>query len=178
MLVSIVGTQITDLLTDRLGVSLYVSTSVFSVALLAIFAVWYRTERTLSIRAIDTRRRELFYWAAILCTFALGTAAGDLATEAIGLGFQRGIVVFSVLIALAAAAYRLGADKVLAFWVAYILTRPLGAALGDFLSQSTTYGGVGLGAMVTSAVFLAVIVVLVAFAQREASRADLAVTAS
>ncbi|WP_081262453.1 hypothetical protein [Ralstonia solanacearum] len=178
VLVSIVGTQITDLLTDRLGVSLYVSTSVFSVALLAIFAVWYRTERTLSIQAIDTRRRELFYWAAILCTFALGTAAGDLATEAIGLGFQRGIVVFSVLIALAAAAYRLGADKVLAFWAAYILTRPLGAALGDFLSQSTTYGGVGLGAMVTSAVFLVVIVVLVAFAQREASRADLAVTAS
>lgn len=178
VLVSIVGTQITDLLTDRLGVSLYVSTAVFSVALLAIFAIWYRTERTLSIQAIDTRRRELFYWAAILCTFALGTAAGDLTTEAIGLGFQRGIVVFGMLIALAAAAYRLGADKVLAFWAAYILTRPLGAALGDFLSQSPAYGGAGLGAMVTSAVFLAVIAVLVAFAQREASRADVAVTVS
>ncbi|AQW32862.1 hypothetical protein B0B51_23460 (plasmid) [blood disease bacterium A2-HR MARDI] len=178
VLVSIVGTQITDLLTDRLGVSLYVSTAVFGVVLLAIFAVWYRIERTLSIQAIDTRRRELFYWAAILCTFALGTAAGDLATEAIGLGFQRGIVVFSVLIALAAIAYRLGADKVLVFWIAYILTRPLGAALGDFLSQSPAYGGAGLGAMVTSAVFLAVIVVLVAFAQRGAGRADVAVTAS
>jgi uncharacterized membrane-anchored protein len=112
----------------------------------------------------------VFYWAAILCTFALGTAAGDLATEALGLGFQLGIVAFGVLIALAALAYGLGANKVLAFWMAYILTRPLGAALGDFLSQSQSYGGLGLGAMLTSAVFLVVIVVLVAFAQRHEGR--------
>ena len=167
---SIVGTQITDLLTDKLGVSLYVSTAVFSVVLLALFAIWYRVEHTLSIQSIDTRRRELFYWAAILCTFALGTAAGDLATEALGLGFQLGIVAFGALIALAAVAYWLGANKVLAFWLAYILTRPLGAALGDFLSQSQSYGGLGLGAMLTSVVFLAVIVVLVAFAQRHEGR--------
>jgi uncharacterized membrane-anchored protein len=178
VLVSVVGTQITDMLTDRLGVSLYVSTTVFSVLLIAVFAVWYRIERTLSIQAIDTRRRELFYWAAILCTFALGTAAGDLATEALGLGFQLGIVVFGALIALAALAYWLGANKVFAFWIAYILTRPLGAALGDFLSQSQTYGGLGLGAMLTSVVFLAVIVVLVAFAQRSADRAAPAVSAA
>ncbi|KMW46954.1 hypothetical protein PQH03_17900 [Ralstonia insidiosa] len=170
VLVSIVGTQITDLLTDKLGVSLYVSTAVFSVVLLALFAIWYRVEHTLSIQSIDTRRRELFYWAAILCTFALGTAAGDLATEALGLGFQLGIVAFGALIALAAVAYWLGANKVLAFWLAYILTRPLGAALGDFLSQSQSYGGLGLGAMLTSVVFLAVIVVLVAFAQRHEGR--------
>ena len=156
VLVSIVGTQITDLLTDKLGVSLYVSTAVFSMVLLALFAIWYRVEHTLSIQSIDTRRRELFYWAAILCTFALGTAAGDLATEALGLGFQLGIVAFGALIALAAVAYWLGANKVLAFWMAYILTRPLGAALGDFLSQSQSYGGLGLGAMLTSAVFLVV----------------------
>jgi uncharacterized membrane-anchored protein len=178
VLVSVVGTQITDMLTDRLGVSLYVSTTVFSVLLIAVFAVWYRIERTLSIQAIDTRRRELFYGAAILCTFALGTAAGDLATEALGLGFQLGIVVFGALIALAALAYWLGANKVFAFWIAYILTRPLGAALGDFLSQSQTYGGLGLGAMLTSVVFLAVIVVLVAFAQRSADRAAPAVSAA
>ena len=170
VLVSIVGTQITDLLTDKLGVSLYVSTAVFSVVLLALFAIWYRVEHTLSIQSIDTRRRALFYWAAILCTFALGTAAGDLATEALGLGFQLGIVAFGALIALAAVAYWLGANKVLAFWLAYILTRPLGAALGDFLSQSQSYGGLGLGAMLTSVVFLAVIVVLVAFAQRHEGR--------
>lgn len=177
VLVSIVGTQITDLLTDKLGVSLYVSTAVFSVVLLALFAIWYRVEHTLSIQSIDTRRRELFYWAAILCTFALGTAAGDLATEALGLGFQLGIVAFGALIALAALAYGLGANKVLAFWMAYILTRPLGAALGDFLTQSQSYGGLGLGAMLTSAVFLAVIVVLVAFAQRHEGRAAHAASA-
>jgi uncharacterized membrane-anchored protein len=108
----------------------------------------------------------------------LGTAAGDLATEALGLGFQLGIVVFGALIALAALAYWLGANKVFAFWIAYILTRPLGAALGDFLSQSQTYGGLGLGAMLTSVVFLAVIVVLVAFAQRSADRAAPAVSAA
>ena len=178
VLVSIVGTQITDLLTDKLDVSLYVSTAVFSVVLIAVFAIWYRVERTLSIQAIDTRRRELFYWAAILCTFALGTAAGDLATEALGLGFQWGIAAFGVLIALAAVAYALGTNKVFAFWIAYILTRPLGAALGDFLSQSQSYGGLGLGAMVTSAVFLAVIVVLVGFAQRNAGRVTQAATAA
>ena len=94
VLVSVVGTQITDALTDGLGVSLYASTSAFAVALAATFAVWYRSERTLSIHTIVTTRRELFYWAAILFTFALGTAAGDLATEALGLGFNVGVVVY------------------------------------------------------------------------------------
>jgi uncharacterized membrane-anchored protein len=170
VLVSVVGTQITDVLTDGLGVSLYLSTAVFAVALTAIFAAWYRTEGTLSIQTIFTRRRELFYWAAILCTFALGTAAGDLATEALGLGFQWGVIAFGVLIAITTAAFYMGANAVLTFWVAYILTRPLGAALGDLLSQAKTYGGLGFGAMSTSVIFLAVIVGLVALAQREASR--------
>ncbi len=165
VLVSVVGTQITDLLTDGLGVSLYLSTSVFALTLAAIFAVWYRVERTLSIHDIDTRRRELFYWAAILCTFALGTAAGDLATEALGLGFTWGAVSFGALIAITYAACRLGGNAVLTFWIAYILTRPLGAALGDMLTQAKTYGGLGMGAMWTSALFLTVIVILVAVAQ-------------
>lgn len=165
VLVSVVGTQITDLLTDGLGVSLYVSTSVFAVALAAIFAVWYGFERTLDIHHIHTRRRELFYWSAILCTFALGTAAGDLATEALGLGFTWGALAFGALISVTYVAWRLGGNAVLTFWIGYILTRPFGAALGDMLTQAKTYGGLGMGAMWTSALFLAVIVLLVAVAQ-------------
>ena len=165
VLVSVVGTQITDLLTDKLGVSLYVSTSVFSVLLATIFAVWYWVERSLSIQEIVTRRRELFYWAAILCTFALGTAAGDLATEALGLGFAWGAVAFGALIAVTVMAWQFGAHRIATFWIAYILTRPFGAALGDLLTQAKTYGGLGMGPMWTSALFLTVIVMLVAVAQ-------------
>jgi uncharacterized membrane-anchored protein len=163
VLLSVVGTQITDILTDTLHVSLYVSTAVFSVVLAAWFWVWHRAEGTLSITAIDTRSRELFYWGAILVTFALGTAAGDLATEALGLGFRFGVLAFSVLIAAIAIAWRAGMNAVLAFWLAYILTRPLGASLGDLLAQAREYGGLGLGTVVTSALFLTVIVVLVVF---------------
>jgi uncharacterized membrane-anchored protein len=162
VLVSVVGTQITDALTDGLDVSLYLSTTLFALALAATFAIWYSLERTLSIHTIVTRRRELFYWAAILFTFALGTAAGDLATEALQLGFRLGVVIFGGLIALVTLAYYRGANPILTFWVAYILTRPLGASLGDFLSQAKTYGGLGLGTVFTSATFLIVIVILVA----------------
>ena len=165
VLVSVVGTQITDLLTDGLGVSLYVSTMAFSVALAGIFALWFWLERSLSIHKIFTRRRELFYWSAILCTFALGTAAGDLATEAIGLGFTWGALSFGTLIALTYAAWRMGGNAVVTFWIGYILTRPFGAALGDMLTQAKTYGGLGMGALWTSVLFLTVIVMLVAVAQ-------------
>jgi uncharacterized membrane-anchored protein len=162
VLVSIVGTQITDALTDRLDISLYTSTIAFSVALVVTFAVWYAVERTLSIHTIFTTRRELFYWAAILFTFALGTAAGDLATEALALGFNVGVLVFGALIAVITLAYYLGANAVLTFWLAYILTRPLGASLGDLLSQARDYGGLGLGTVYTSLGFLTIIVCLVA----------------
>jgi uncharacterized membrane-anchored protein len=161
VLVSVVGTQLTDALTDQLEVSLYVSTAVFAVLLAATFAAWYTQEHTLSIHTITTKRRELFYWTAILFTFALGTAAGDLATEALGLGFNVGVLVFGGLIAAVYGAYRLGANAVLTFWLAYILTRPLGASLGDLLSQAQTYGGLGLGTIITSIGFLVVIVALV-----------------
>ena len=163
VLISVVGTQITDALTDGLEVSLYISTAVFAFTLAVTFLVWYAVERTLSIHTIVTRRRELFYWTAILFTFALGTAAGDLATEALELGFQVGVVVFGTLIAVVTLAYYCGANAVLSFWVAYVLTRPLGASLGDLLSQAKTYGGLGFGTIVTSAAFLAVIVALVAW---------------
>jgi uncharacterized membrane-anchored protein len=170
VLVSVVGTQITDALTDKLDISLYTSTVGFAVALAMTFAAWYGTERTLSINTIVTTRRELFYWAAILFTFALGTAAGDLATEAVGLGFNLGVVVFGALIAAIAAAYHFRANAVLTFWLAYILTRPLGASLGDLLSQSRTYGGLGLGTIYTSLAFLTVIVALVAWLTFEGDR--------
>jgi uncharacterized membrane-anchored protein len=157
VLVSIVGTE---------------STVVFACALAATFAIWYAVERTLSIRTIVTTRRELFYWAAILFTFALGTAAGDLATEALGLGFQLGVIVFGVLIAFIVVFYTLSVNPVLTFWLAYILTRPLGASLGDLLSQSRNYGGVGLGTIHTSLAFLTVIIALVAWITFEGERAE------
>jgi uncharacterized membrane-anchored protein len=161
VLVSIVGTQITDALTDGLEISLHASTAAFAAILATIFALWYASERTLSIHTIVTPRRETFYWAAILFTFALGTAAGDLATEALGLGFQIGVLAFAGLIGLVALAHRFGLGAITSFWMAYILTRPLGASLGDLLSQSRPNGGLGLGTSTTSLVFLAVIVVLV-----------------
>ena len=133
-------------------------------------------ERTLSIHAIVTRNRELFYWSAILCTFALGTAAGDLATEALGLGFTWGAIAFGIMIASSYAAWRLGCNAVLTFWIGYILTRPFGAALGDMLTQAKTYGGLGMGAMWTSVLFLTVIVLLVAFAQVGARSKNVQVT--
>jgi uncharacterized membrane-anchored protein len=164
VLVSIVGTQITDALTDGLEVSLYASTMFFAAALAITFSIWYYIERTLSIHTIFTSQRELFYWCAILLTFALGTAAGDLATEALGLGFDLGVFVFAALIAVIAGAYYAGANAVLTFWLGYILTRPLGASIGDLMSQAKAYGGLGLGTIYTSLAFLTIIIALVALA--------------
>jgi uncharacterized membrane-anchored protein len=163
VLVSVVGTQITDILTDKLEVDLYVSTVGFSLALALTFWIWHRIEKTLSMQSITTKRREMFYWLAILLTFALGTAAGDLATEALGLGFKIGVCVFGALIALTAIAYFFGLKAVPAFWITYVLTRPLGASLGDLLSQSPEYGGVGFGTVWTSVIFLGIITSIVAF---------------
>lgn len=161
VLVSIVGTQITDVMTDVLDVSLYTSTTLFSLLLVINFVIWYRLERSLSIREITTPRRELFYWSTVLCTFALGTAAGDLATEALGLGFTLGALIFVSLLAATFVARHLGGNAVLTFWIAYILTRPFGASLGDLLTQAKIYGGLGMGAAWTSAMFLCVILILV-----------------
>ncbi len=162
--ISVFGTLITDNLTDRFGVSLWTSTILFSIALAATFAIWFRYEHTLSIHSIVTTRREGFYWLAILFTFALGTAAGDLFAEQLGLGFGVSVLIFAGAIAcIAAAHYWLGLNAVLSFWLAYILTRPLGASIGDGLSQSTGDGGLGLGTTGTSYLFLACILALVAF---------------
>src|SRR5207253_7628789 len=155
VLISVVGTQITDNLTDNLGISLVISTIAFAAALALAFATWFASERTLSIHTIFTTRREAFYWLAVLFTFALGTAAGDLAAESLGLGYLTSAVIFAVLIAIVAVAHlRLKLDAVLSFWIAYILTRPLGASLGDYFSQPPDAGGLGLGTFITSAIFL------------------------
>jgi uncharacterized membrane-anchored protein len=163
VLISVFGTLITDILTDSLGFPLEASTVIFSVALGITFAVWYAKEGTLSIHSIFTARREVFYWLAILFTFALGTATGDLMAEKLGLGYATtGLVVLGVVVA-AGIAWRLGLDSVLAFWIAYILTRPLGASLGDYLSQPRASGGLGLGPTITSAGFLTAILAVVVY---------------
>ncbi|MEA2301547.1 MAG: hypothetical protein QOE44_2082 [Solirubrobacteraceae bacterium] len=164
VLISVVGTLITDNLTDNFGVSLVASTSVFAVALAATFAAWYRSERTLSIHTIVTTRREAFYWLAILFTFALGTAAGDLTAERLNVGYLNSALLFGGLIAVIAVAHlRFGLGAILAFWMAYILTRPLGASIGDYLSQAPADGGLGLGTTGTSMLFLAAILTLVVY---------------
>lgn len=170
VLISVVGTLLTDNLVDNVGLALWPITVAFSVALGAVFAIWYRVEGTLSMHSIVTRRREAFYWLAILLTFALGTAAGDLLAEGLGLGYGWSVGVFAAAIGVVALAARLGLGAVTAFWVAYVLTRPLGASIGDFLSQDRSAGGLGLGTTVTSLLFLATIGVVVTYLTR--TRAD------
>lgn len=161
---SIVGTLITDNLSDNFGVSLYVTTAVFAVALAATFFLWHRAEHTLSIHDITTPARERYYWLAILFTFALGTAAGDLVSEQMGLGYAFSGAIFGGLILLITIGYYAKLiDSVLAFWSAYVLTRPLGASAGDYLTQAPKDGGLGLSTMTVSAVFLVIIIVLVAY---------------
>jgi len=158
VLISIVGTLITDNMTDALGIPLIYSTIGFTLALAATFAVWYAVERTLSIHEVFTFRREAFYWLAILFTFALGTAVGDMIAETFSVGFAATGVLFGLIIAsLALGYFALGLDGMWAFWLCYIFTRPLGASFGDFLAQPAEFGGLGLGTIVTSFVFLAVI---------------------
>jgi uncharacterized membrane-anchored protein len=163
VVISVFGTLITDNMTDRYNVPLTTSTPIFAVILAIVFATWWQFERTLSIHTIFTTRREGFYWLAILFTFALGTAAGDLVAEQFSLGYGVSIAIFGGVIALIAVAYfALGANAVLTFWLAYIMTRPLGASIGDFMSQNShQYGGLGLGTTGTSYIFLGCILALV-----------------
>ncbi|BAN34708.1 hypothetical protein SCD_n00867 [Sulfuricella denitrificans skB26] len=164
VLISILGTLITDNLVDNFGVALEMTTAGFGLALLVTFALWYASERTLSIHSIFTTRRELFYWVAILFTFALGTAAGDLVAESMKLGYANSALMFgTMIVAVTIAYYGFKANAVLAFWIAYILTRPLGASCGDWLSQPIANGGLGLGTVTTSLIFLLTILGLVVF---------------
>lgn len=173
VLVSVVGTLITDNLIDTFGVPLLTTTIGCSILLALTFAAWFASEKTLSIHTIVTTRREIFYWLAILFTFALGTAVGDYIAETLGLGYlATGLVFLAVIAAIAVAHLVFKADAILTFWLAYILTRPLGASFGDLLSQPMEYGGLGLGTIVTSAIFLAVIAALVAYMTLVGPRRD------
>jgi uncharacterized membrane-anchored protein len=164
VLISIVGTLVTDNLVDNFGVALVTSTIAFTLALAATFALWYNSEKTLSIHSIYTNKREAFYWLAILFTFALGTAAGDLVAEQFGIGYLGTGILFGMIIASYAVGYFfLGLDAILGFWLAYIFTRPLGASFGDLLSQPHEYGGMGLGTIITSALFLTAIAGIVLY---------------
>ena len=164
VLISVFGTLVTDNLTDGMGVPLEFSTVVFSVLLGLTFLFWYLSEKTLSIHSIYTRKREAFYWLTILFTFALGTAVGDLYSEQLGLGYLNTGIIVIIIIACVFLAWKfLKLDGILAFWVAYILTRPLGASLGDYLSQPKVNGGLGLGTTVTSVIFLIAILAIIVF---------------
>jgi uncharacterized membrane-anchored protein len=174
VLMSITGTLITDRLVDELGVSLVTINIIFSIVLAAIFGCWYASEKTLAMHSIDTQKRELFYWAAILFTFALGTATGDLLAEYLQLGYARSVLVFGGAIGLIGASYfYLKLNAVLSFWLAYILTRPLGASIGDLLSQPTKNGGYGLGTINTSIIFLCIISSLIIYLSLKQKRTEL-----
>jgi uncharacterized membrane-anchored protein len=163
-MVAIFGTMAADALHIQLHVPYLVSTVFFASALAVIFVAWYQTEHTLSIHSINTRRRELFYWATVLATFALGTAAGDMTAFTLGLGFFSSIVLFAVLIALPALGYWLfGLNAIFAFWFAYIVTRPLGASIADWLGKSRSLGGLNLGDGVVSFVLAILIIGFVAY---------------
>lgn len=162
--ISVVGTLLTDNLTDNLGVPLLASSLVFGAALAVVFGIWYYREKTLSIHSITSRAREGYYWLAVLLTFALGTAVGDLVAEKLSLGYLVSLLLFGsmiVIILLLSKFTRI--SKVLLFWLAYILTRPLGASAGDLLAQSPHDGGIGLGTTLTSVLFLGLILVLVGY---------------
>jgi uncharacterized membrane-anchored protein len=163
VLISVFGTLVTDNLTDGMGVPLELSTAVFSVLLGLTFLFWYLSEKTLSIHSIFTRKREVYYWLTILFTFALGTAVGDLYSEQLGLGYLNTGITVIIIIACIFFAWKLKLDGVLSFWIAYILTRPLGASLGDFLSQPKVNGGIGLGTTLTSVIFLLAILAVIVF---------------
>ncbi|GAC1543531.1 MAG: membrane protein [Vulcanimicrobiaceae bacterium] len=159
VLISVVGTLISDTLVDKYHIALATTSTVFAAALAVVFFAWWKSEKTLSVHLVRTTKRELFYWSAILFTFALGTSAGDLIAEASHLGYPLSALLFATGIALTFVVYRVfKIDGVLAFWIAYILTRPLGASTGDLLSQPVSAGGLGWGTTLTSAAFLTVIV--------------------
>ena len=164
VMVAVFGTMAADVLHAGLGIPYAVSTAFYTVVLAVIFVLWYRSEGTLSIHSIYTRRREVFYWATVLATFALGTAAGDLTAKVVGLGYLGSGVMFAVVIAIPYVGYRwLGLNPVVAFWFAYIVTRPLGASFADWLAWPPSAGGLGLGHGVVSLVSTLIIVGLVAY---------------
>jgi uncharacterized membrane-anchored protein len=164
VMVSVFGTMAADVTHIEFGVPYYQSTAFFAVMLAVIFAWWHASERTLSIHSIYTRRRELFYWATVLVTFALGTAAGDMTARTLRLGWFSSGVLFAFVIAVPAIAHwKLGMNPVLAFWFAYVVTRPLGASFADWLGIAHRYGGLGYGYGLVSSCLTVLIAALVGY---------------
>ncbi len=163
-MVGVFGTMCADVLHVGLGVPYIVSTIFYAIVLAVVFRTWQRTEGTLSIHSIVTERREVFYWAAVLATFALGTAAGDLTAVTFGLGFFGSGLMFAAIIAIPAIGYwRFGMNSILAFWFAYVVTRPLGASFADWLAVSSQRGGLAIGTGLVSFVLAAMIAMFVAY---------------
>jgi len=168
--VAIFGTMVADVTHILLGLPYAVSTPAFAILVTGILITWWRVEGTLSVHSVTTGRRELFYWATVLATFALGTAFGDLTATTLGLGYLGSGLLFAALIAVPAIGFRLGLGAITAFWAAYIVTRPLGASFADWLAVSTARGGLDVGALTVSTVGLAAIAAVVAALQRSVGR--------
>jgi len=164
VMMSIEGTLITDVLVDSAGVSLITLDIIFTLAMLAVFYLWHKQEGTLSIHKISNDKRETFYWIIVLVTFALGTGVGDTVSEYLNVGYLYSLIIFGAIFALAGMLfYAKVLDSVTAFWIAFIVTRPIGASLGDLMIQAPKDGGLGLGTNVVNLLFFAVIVSLVAY---------------
>ena len=161
--VGVVGTLAVDVTHFFVGVPLWATITGYGAVLAVNFALWYRLEGTLSIHSIHTRRREVFYWVAVFFTFAMGTAVGDLSAVAWHLGFLGSMFLFAVLIAIPAIAHRLGANAVLTFWCGYVLTRPLGASIADWLAVTLAEGGLNLGTGPVTLGAIALVAVLVGY---------------
>lgn len=164
VMVAIFGTMVADATHIVLGVPYYVSTIAFAIILTVVFITWYRVEKTLSIHSIYSRRRELFYWATVLATFALGTATGDMTAMTLHLGYLASGVLFAVLFVMPLLSYRLfGLNEIFSFWFAYVMTRPLGASFADWFGKSPFVGGLGYGDGIVATVLTILIVVLVGY---------------
>jgi uncharacterized membrane-anchored protein len=163
-MVAVFGTMAADVLHIQFGVPYLVSTSLFAIILVVVFIVWYKTERTLSIHSINTRRRELFYWATVLATFALGTAAGDMTATTLGLGYFSSALLFIGLILIPILGYWwFNMNEITAFWIAYVLTRPIGASFADWMGKSKSVGGLGWGNGHVSIVLTIIIIIFVGY---------------
>lgn len=164
IMMSIVGTLITDILVDNYGISLITLSILFIISIIIVFFIWYKKEKSLSIHSIHTLPRESFYWLVILIAFALGTAVGDFLSESLALGYSLSLGVFIGLIIFVSILYYLKTiNSVVAFWLAFILTRPVGASLGDLLIQLPEDGGIGINAAAVNIIFFIIIISLIGY---------------
>lgn len=171
--VAVFGTMIADVTHLVIGIPYAISTPLFAVVLAVVFVAWHRTEGTLSVHSVDIQRRELFYWATVIATFALGTAFGDLTATTLGLGYLGSAFLFAGLFAVPVVLFRVGLPATAAFWWAYVLTRPLGASIADWLALPPARGGLDLGYPTITGVGVALIAIGVVVVQRRSARADL-----